>query len=234
MSQNPEKYMKRACESLLESSDDVKEDERFKLPRLYATQIVDLLGEEDDIVDKFYNNVLHCLYYYCCGIGAPKHVDARRVDNYLARVVVSNIYDGSSFVYPCLDECYHVRYVCAYRGFKSEHGRVLSGNRITIGYIITVDDKADESTWAYKYKHGQYGSIEIIYVRRIIDHVCEWMKMPELVFGKPLNEIDKDFTIRQRVKKDLWVYFGIVLDLETGKASRDLKEHGRVLCEFIK
>lgn len=228
MSQKPEGYLKRACESFLESSGDIKEDERFKLPRLYATQIVDLLNEEEDIVENYYNNILHCLYYYC-GPGSQRHVDAKRIDNFLARVAVSNIYDDTPFLYPCSSRCYteHIQYVCAHRGFKPKY--ITSCEWC----IIEVDDNADESTWAYKYKHGKYGSKEIIYVRRIIDHVSCYLKMPDLVFGKPLDEIDKDFTIRQRVKNDLWVYFGIVLDLETGEAHKDLKEHGRVLCEFI-
>lgn len=223
-------YLKRACESFIASSDDVKEDERFKLPRLYATQIVDLLDEDDDIVGNYYNNVLHCLYYYC-GPGAPKQVDAARIDNWLSKVVVSNLYNGTPLrFFSCSDSCYnrHIKYVCAYRGFKSKY------LGLTEGCSIEVDDNADESTWAYKYKHGEYGSKEILLVRRIIDHVSYHLEMPTSVNDIPISEIDKDFTVRQRVKKDLWEYFGIVLDLETGIARKDLKEHGRVLCEFLK
>jgi len=222
-------YLKRTCELLLESSQDlVKEEnatESFKKTRLYALQIIDLLEEKEesfiDILFKSSRDRVTSLSMLMCWINILVRSTWYTGDNYCS-IEVSSVQTYNNTFVPVL----------TYLGFSSE-----IKNKDLI--LITPNVNAKVGSIAHMYINHQCGDWDIVQLRR---------RMYEAFFDRRVNAYNAFLVIENKQKKEmskeeksayllnlkdiLLRDLGLVLNTETYECTAH-ETHGKMLIERL-
>jgi hypothetical protein len=222
-------YLKRSCESLLESSKDLLSDqtnvEALKLTRLYAIQVVDLLEEKEDSfidlllrVKGLHGNAISTVKELMDWVGIFVQItwfDITSGDALWIRVVDDNIY--CSLLIPVL----------THLGFSSRICSISKSKEWAM--TIKTSIGPNTGTIARNYMNHEYGDCEIVRTRKdMFDAFWKRRLMPRH-HPDDAHLIERNEVYSANLKTILWRDLGVLLDVKTLECTKDNERLGEIL-----
>jgi hypothetical protein len=226
-------YLKRSCESLLESSKDLLGDqtniEALKKTRLYAIQVVDLLEEkEDSFIDMLFKLT-----------GGPEAIctSIKELMDWVNVYIRITWYDENLgrglYLIVASKEVHDLTFVpmLKYLGFSS----MFITNPGKMIMIIKPLKDAKIDSIARRYMNHEYGDYNITHVRFDLYSAFMYRQL------KPRMKIDlNDVCLKEErdvflstLRTTIWRDLGLFLDVQTLKCTADEERLGKMLIDRL-
>jgi hypothetical protein len=218
-------YLKRACRSFLDSSGDLLNDqtniEAVKRTRLYATQIIDLLEEdEDDFIE-----LLCKLTHPSLAITLPKDLV-----NWLKIFTHITCYTHKRKINLIVAsmELYHTIFVpvLKYSGFLSE---IMEREDGVLVMTISISEDAKVGSIDHKNINHEYG--DLLMTQKKMDMYFAFMYRE--LRPTPNSIMQVQDTYYAELQTSLWRDLGIRLDVKTLKCTADDERLGEIICNRL-